>query len=419
MIGLGVLRAYASKIRLFGRNARLYLFSLVLSGLAVGIFSLLFNFYILSLGYDEALLGQLITTSNTTALLTALPAGYLADLIGRKQSLVLAGLLSAGAILGLLGWQSVLGLYMLNIGLGLGQSLTDVTLGPFLMENSGEAERTYLFSLSFGVRILAAFGGNWLGGQIPQWAGQWLQVEATDAAAYATALILVVLLNGLALIPLLRLHSVPKQEVTPTDRLTPFRYARQHPVLLAQLISPMLLLSFGSGLFVPFMNLFFRDQHQQDDATIGFLVAWGSLVMAMGLLLAPPLADQLGKVKLILLTQALSIPFMVALGFAPWFWLSAAAYLVRIVLMNMTVPVYQAFVMEKVDQKARATVASLFSMSLSLGWAISPTLSGRLQVQAGFSPIFALAITLYISAIYLYWRFFGRNAAAPDTTFPV
>jgi MFS family permease len=56
----------------------------------MGIFRLLFNFYVLSLGYDEALLGRLVTVSSLSALIFALPMGYLADLLGRKNSLILS-----------------------------------------------------------------------------------------------------------------------------------------------------------------------------------------------------------------------------------------------------------------------------------------------------------------------------------------
>jgi len=55
----------------------------------MGVFRLLFNFYVLSLGYDEALLGRLITITSLTALLAALPMGYLADLLGRKYALLI------------------------------------------------------------------------------------------------------------------------------------------------------------------------------------------------------------------------------------------------------------------------------------------------------------------------------------------
>jgi predicted MFS family arabinose efflux permease len=44
---------------------------------------------VLSRGFDEALLGQLVTTSSLSALILALPMGYLADVLGRKTSLLL------------------------------------------------------------------------------------------------------------------------------------------------------------------------------------------------------------------------------------------------------------------------------------------------------------------------------------------
>jgi len=43
--------------------------------------------------------------------------------------------------------------------------------------------------------------------------------------------------------------------------------------------------------------------------------------------------------------------------------LCAGGLLLRLALMNMSSPVYQTFVMERVDASARATVASLVSMS--------------------------------------------------------
>ena len=93
-----VLKEYASRVRAFKPNARFYLLSVMLIGAAMGVFRLLFNFFVLSLGYDEALLGKLITTSNTTALLLALPMGYIVGIWGRKQALVLRNGLLAGAV---------------------------------------------------------------------------------------------------------------------------------------------------------------------------------------------------------------------------------------------------------------------------------------------------------------------------------
>lgn len=128
--------------------------------------------------------------------------------------------------------------------------------------------------------------------------------------------------------------------------------------------------------------------------------------MGLGFLVAAPLAERYGKIRLVVFTQVLFIPTLALLGFAPWFWLSAAAYLARVVLMTMDDPMYQAFVMEEVEENAWATVASLLSMAGSLGWAIGPIISGWLQVSYGFAPLFLSAIVIYLIAIYLTVRFF-------------
>lgn len=137
----------------------------------MGVFRLLFNFYVLSLGYNEALLGSLITISSLTALLAALPMGYLADLIGRKNSLLISGALMSASIAVIVFWPSQWVLYAMNVVSGLGQSLAAVTMAPFLMENSGEQERTYLFSFSSGLLMAMASVGNWIGGYLPSWIG--------------------------------------------------------------------------------------------------------------------------------------------------------------------------------------------------------------------------------------------------------
>jgi MFS family permease len=150
-------------------------------------------------------------------------------------------------------------------------------------------------------------------------------------------------------------------------------------------------------------------KRDRSDSAIGTLFAFGSLAMGVGLLIAPPLAERYGKIQFVVVTQALSIPFLALLGFSPLYWVAASAYYIRVALMNMSGPVYQTFVMEKVEPSARATVASLVSMANSFGWAFSPTISGEIQVRYGFGPAFILTIVLYVVSITLYWGFFWRR----------
>ena len=101
-----ILRVYAQRVGAFRPNARLYLLSAILTGAALGVFRLLFNFYVLSLGFDESILGQLITVSSVSSLILALPMGYLGDVLGRKLSLIGGGSAAGIAILCMVLWPS-------------------------------------------------------------------------------------------------------------------------------------------------------------------------------------------------------------------------------------------------------------------------------------------------------------------------
>jgi MFS family permease len=414
-----VLRLYADRLKAFSLNARLYLLSVVISGAAMGVFRLLFNFYVLALGYDEALLGTLIALSSLSALLSALPMGYLVDRLGHKPALLLGSGLSGLAVVAMVLFPSVGVFVSMNLLLGLAQSLSGVTMGPFLMENSGEKERTYLFSFTSGLQTVSGFIGNWVGGYLPTWLGTWRGVAPTSATAYALALGAIVAAAALGLLPLLFLRPLHLSRAE-RSLFAPLTYLGRQFNTIGKLILPTFLTSIGAGLIMPFMNVFYRQVHHQPDPVIGTLFAWGSLAMGVGLLIAPPLADRWGKVPLVVVTQLLSIPFLALMGFAPWFPLSAAAYYIRLTLMNMGLPVYQAFVMERVEPGARGTVASLVSMANNFGWAFSPTVSGWLQVHYGFGPAFLGTLVLYSLAVFCYWYYFWRpqpgSAALPATS---
>ncbi|MCQ3938460.1 MAG: hypothetical protein DPW18_15635 [Chloroflexi bacterium] len=403
---------YASHIRAFKPNARLYLLNVIITGAVMGVFRLIFNFYALSLGFDESVLGNLITTSSFVALLAALPMGYLADVLGRKGSLVISGALLSFSILAMALWQTETSLYAMNVVSGIAQSLAGVTMSPFLMENSDEKERTYLFSFGQGLTMTMASVGSWLGGYLPTWIGEAQNVSATGSIAYGNSVLISGIGAAFAVLPLMFIKT-PQIARGQRAVFAPFQYAAKNPGLLTKLVLPMLITSIGAGLIMPFMNVFFRVVHNQPDPVIGTLFAWGSLAMGIGLLIAPPLADRVGKIQLVVITQALSIPFLILLGFSPIFWVGAATYYIRLALMNMSSPVYQTFVMEHVEPSGRATVASLTSMAWNFGWAFSPTISGWLQVKYGFTPPFIGTITLYTISVLMYWAFFWRRKIEP------
>jgi MFS family permease len=399
-------------VRAFSPNAWKYLISILIYGMGYGVYNILLNFYLRSLGYDETFMGLVATTASMTVLIAALPMGYLADILGRKRSLIISSLLIGPSIVLMVLFPSSAMFIAMNITLGIGSSLGSVTTGPFLMENSGEVERTYLFSIASGLRMAALSVGNWIGGYLPTWFGNLNGTSATSPSAYAWSIGAAGCLVFLAIIPrlMLKRNKLAGGEKT---AFAPITFVRENPGMLSKLLLPMFMTSIGAGLIMPFMNIFFSTVHHQPDHTIGTIFAWGSLAMGVGLVLAPALADRYGKIKVVVVTQALSIPFLILLGFSPWFSLSLVAYFIRLILMNMSSPVYQTFVMEQVDSDSRAMVASLNSMVQSFGRAFSPIISGQLQVAYGFDLPFIGTIAMYIIAIAMYYVFFLKKKKEP------
>ena len=411
----GILREYAERLRAFQPNARWYLLSVIAVGLSMGVFRLLFNFYALGVGYPLRSLGAFVAVSNLTAFVLMLPVGYLADLVGRKPAL-LARMVIFGLALSIMVAHTGWGAFVLgNALVGVAQALSRVVQAPFLMENSSRAERTYLFSFSSGLRMGAMFFGNTLGGFLPAWVAAWRGVAPTSGAAYGGALLMAAAIAWLGAVPVLFIRAPRRPPAAQRDNhFTPLTTVLRYPRTIGQLLLPYLVIALGAGLFIPFFNVFYRLRYHLSDPAIGQLFAWGSLAMGIGLVIAPPIADRIGKIQLVALSQGLSIPFMALLGFAPWFPLSAAAYFIRLMLMNMSAPLYDAFVMERTPPEARNVVAALKAGAWSLGRLVSPPISSWWQATWGFGPVFGVAMILYAIAIGMYGLFFFRGSTKPS-----
>ncbi|HSN93898.1 MAG TPA: MFS transporter, partial [Anaerolineaceae bacterium] len=391
----------------FTKNARLYLIGSILLGIVMGIFQLLFNFYVLSLGFNQEVLGTLVAFRSATSLITALPIALLVNKIGKRNAFIMGNLLIGAAIGMMLLFPGFALFCVMNALIGLAQTLSAVGMGPFLMENSSDYERTYLFSVASGINMTAISIGEWVGGYMPTWFGSLLNVASTTTRAYSATLGLICLGAAISVIPFLFITN----KYVPSSGRSIFKldYLKYNPKGLSRLILPLLITSIGAGMIMPFMNVFFRTAHGQSDAAIGTFFAWGALAMAMGLLAAPVLAERFGKIKVVVLSQALSIPFLVLLGFTPFLIPAIIAYYVRATLMNMSSPVYSTYVMEKVPDESRAMAASLTSMSSNFGWAISPVLSGWLQIRGGFKGPFLITIATYSLAVLLYYLWHWRG----------
>ncbi|MFL5693840.1 MAG: MFS transporter, partial [Ktedonobacteraceae bacterium] len=91
---------YLRQFGRFQRNARLYLISNALSGVTAGILLVLYNLYLLSLGYAADFIGAVLFAATIGAGLAIFPAGVCIDRFSGKAILIGASLLIGVAGIG-------------------------------------------------------------------------------------------------------------------------------------------------------------------------------------------------------------------------------------------------------------------------------------------------------------------------------
>jgi MFS family permease len=170
-------------------------------------------------------------------------------------------------------------------------------------------------------------------------------------------------------------------------------------------------IGFGAGLVIPFLNLFLKEKFGLTYGTTGAIFALSALATGLAMALQPLLVGRLGKLGAIVFVQALSLPFLAALAWAPWLPVVTFALLVRGALMNAAGPVYAALVMDYLPEEERPGFFLVEGGLWSLLFALASALSGVVQEALGlraFDYLFGLTLFLYALGIALWPWAFGR-----------
>jgi hypothetical protein len=180
--------------------------------------------------------------------------------------------------------------------------------------------------------------------------------------------------------------------------------------LFVRLLLPGFLISVGAGQVIPFLNLFVQEKFGLDLASLNALFAVTSLGTVAAMLAQPRLARRFGQISSVVIVQAVSIPFLVVLGFSPILWTVVLAMVVRNSLMNAGNPIFSAFAMEQVTPRERATLSAAMAVLWQLGWVVGGAWYALLQAvlgfDAGYAVNFVTVISLYSIATILYWTWF-------------
>jgi MFS family permease len=153
--------------------------------------------------------------------------------------------------------------------------------------------------------------------------------------------------------------------------------------------------------------VFFKDRFAISDFLLGLFFSLSSLFIGIGSLVGPRLSMRLGgKIRTVAFTQLGSVVFMLMIGFVPSLWVAGFGFLMRSALMNMSAPLYSAFCMEQTPEHQQGMASSVLNVAWLAGWSVGPYISGVVQQQYGFSPLFLTTATLYLFSVAVMWRMF-------------
>jgi predicted MFS family arabinose efflux permease len=419
----GVVGEYVRQVRQSGRNPRLYLQGLFLIGLGQSIFSLLFNLYLRTIGISDSAIGQILSKVSLGAALAAIPAAFLFRGLQARLILVGAGVLAALLYVMQVSWTAPETLLLIAFLTGMAATVYRLSIAPVIMREVPPDARPFLFSASFTVLFLSAIVGFAIGGWLPT---LFHRITDVDRLALRWSLYVAAGLILASAIPFNAMTDAPQEDADRgaaedgaparelrrwTDRFGgTLRQARElievDWVLNLKLTLPAMLIGLGAGLIIPFMNLFFHDRFGMSEAEIGILFAVMQGFMVVGNLFGPAVSRKLGLVRGVVVTQLLSVPFMVLLGVSSFLPLVAAAFFLRSGLMNMNQPLTSHFAMEVVSKRDHAVTNSLLSLSWFVAWSISADIGGAMIERYGYTPPLLVAAGLYVVASVLYWFFF-------------
>lgn len=440
-----------SRWRQLGRPARLYLLHAALLTGSLALYGAFFNFAIPALGFDLQFLGLLNTASIAVAALLSLPLWWLVTRIGLQRSLLLSALLQALGIGMTALWPSA-GPLLIGVALtGAAATIFQVSAPPYMMEQSDSATRDHLFSANAAVNIGFAGIVTFFAGDLKAWLGGLLGTGAESALAYRATFACAGLGVVLAILPLLlirrRSDQMPAEVEQATrqpaaepvaqrsatvstdeepswlarlplllplvDRLPPnVRQIVRRPMRVLPLLVSPLLISFGAAALFLYLNLFFKQRFGISDTSIARILAILNITTGLVALAGPAISTRIGKVPTIVLTQLLSIPFLLTLGFVPVLGIAVGAALVRGALFNMGSPLYDAFAMERTDEAARPIVIGLINGAYTVGYLVSPVISTWVQARYGFAPLFITTAIFYgLAALTNYWLFMRKRSS--------
>ncbi|MCI0400852.1 MAG: MFS transporter [Gammaproteobacteria bacterium] len=373
----------------------------------------LLGLYLAELGFSAGRIGLVIGSGLSGAALSALIVTFLGDRLGRRRSLVTLAALAAGGGFGLAASTHLILICtvaftgMVN-GMGRDRGAALVLEQAILPQTSTPASRTRAYAW-YNVTQDA---GHALGGLL---AALPALLESATGASELNAFRLTIglyaalqiatagLYLGLSSAVESRAGTADRHAaIAPAPRLSPA--SRQIVVRISSLFAIDSLA--GGFLGTALLSYFFFEHFGASATAIAILFFLARVANTVSHLGAAWLARHIGLVNTMVFTHIPSSLALVAVAFAPSFWIAAVLFLLREALVEMDVPTRQSYVMAVVRPEERTFVSGVTNLVRMGGWAVAPFAAGFLMQGVALVTPILLGAGMKISYDLLLWKSF-------------
>lgn len=318
-----------------------------------GMFSVLYNLYIQDLGYDATMNGTIISVQSIATAIMFIPIGLLGDRLSKKPILIIGALFSGLTFIGRAFAVGEPNLLWLAVSSGLFASFFQVLAIPFLAGNVGEHNRLRLFSIHASLVLAAQVIGSFGGGVLADVLGYF-------GIHSLSSLQIVLLLGGIATflgtLPLflikdspvihqpaaaIRSNTVSESNMNRSVHTnTAAEQSKSDFQIIKHFVLTQLLIGIGSGLVVPYLNLYFTDRFDISLSLMSALISLGQVMTIISMMIGPTLVNRVGPIRAIFIFQSMSLPFLLLTGFTHSLLIASVSFLFRQALMNAANPIF-------------------------------------------------------------------------------
>ena len=396
------------------RDGKLLLGARVVRTFSYGFLSVILAIYLKLVGFDDILVGIILTATLVNSVFFNLLSSAYADKIGRKNILIIyAALMIASSVIffvtsnyvalviaALVGTINVTGSEV-GAFLSLEQAMLPQTVSDIKKRNSIFAiyNAVGTFAMSAGVLLsgLPAILQNYGFDKI----GAIKSLFLIYAACAVVVLVIYLMLSKNIEVKENLKSGMSMKNISPKSKS-----------IIWKMSSLFAVDSFGGGFVIQsIVSFWFYTKFGADLSSLSYIFAVAGVLTAISYIASSKIASKIGLVNTMVFTHIPSNVLLILLAFAPSLSIAVSLFFARMSLSQMDVPTRQSYIMGVVSENERIHAAVYTNTSRNISQAISPSITGIIIQTLSLSAPFVVGGVLKI--VYDVGIFFSFRKIKP------